>query len=366
MLRSATGSFRLAAALVLSSCLATGACRRSDPPDTTKTNTIVVTGLPARLDTMREMISLPGLVVPSVAADHTVIVAEPAQIVELPRAEGDLVQAGDVLVRFEIASITGDLQARQLAMAEATSQLEKAKAEATRLASLNEKGLISRNTLDAGKSAVAVAENTLSQAKLHLDSASALVDRTIVRARFPGRVVKVWHKTGDLVIGGSNDPILRVIDPTRLQISAQASISQLERVQPGLTATIQIVGGASEAATVAYRQAPAPGGSSGEVRINLAGPTALTVDTPVRVEILVEERRDALVVPQQALQTDQGQSFLWVAGDDGAAHRREVRVGLTANGLVQIASGVAVGEKIILTGIAELAEGTPIVFKGAS
>jgi RND family efflux transporter MFP subunit len=361
--RYATGSFRTAAALVLLSCLAAGACRRNDPQEATTTNTIVVTGQPARLETMREVISLPGLVVPSAAADHTVVVAEPAQIVELPRAEGDLVQAGDLLVRFDIASITADVQARQLEMAEATSRLERAKAEATRLTSLNERGLIARNQLDAAQSAVSAAETAVNQAKLHVDSAGALVERTIVRARFPGRVVKVWHKAGESVLGGTNDPILRVIDPTRLQVSGQASLSQLERVQPGLTATIQVIGGATETATVAFRQAPEPGGSSGDVRINFAGPTTLAVDTPVRIEIMVEERRDAVVVPQQALQTDAGASWVWVAGDDGAAHRRDVRVGLTANGLVQIASGVAVGEKIILTGIAELAEGTPIVFK---
>jgi RND family efflux transporter MFP subunit len=351
------------ATIALSSCLFAGACGRSEPQETAKTNTIVVTGQPARLDTMREMISLPGLVVPSVAADHTVIVAEPAQIVELPRAEGETVQAGDLLVRFDIASITADVQARQLEMAEATSRLERAKAEAARLASLNERGLIARNQLDAAQSAVSAAETAVNQAKLQIDSAGALVERTIVRARFPGRVAKVFHKVGESVLGGSNDPIMRVIDPTRLQVVAQATVSQLERVQPGLTATIQVIGGVTEAATVAYRQAPESGGSSGEVRINLASPTTVALDTPVRVEILVEERRDAVVVPQQAVQAESGVSFVWVATDDGVARRREVKLGLTANGLTQIASGVTVGEKIIVTGISELAEGTPIVFK---
>ena len=42
--------------------------------------------------------------------------------------------------------------------------------------------------------------------------------RTVVRARFAGIVAKRFHNPGDTVDGAAGDPVLRVIDPRRLQI----------------------------------------------------------------------------------------------------------------------------------------------------
>src|SRR4029450_9804999 len=119
--------------------------------------------------------------------------------------------AGDLLARFEIASITAEVQARQIELAEATLKYETARAEAARLSSLDERGLIPRNALDAGKSALATAEAAMGQAKSHLDTARSGQERTMVRARFAGVVAKVIHRPGEIVTG-SGDPVLRVID----------------------------------------------------------------------------------------------------------------------------------------------------------
>lgn len=339
------------------------ACGRGEGPDAATPTTIAVTVQPARVETLRETIVVPGQVVPTAAADQLVTASEPAEVLEILKAEGEAVQPGDLLVRFEIASISSDIRARQLEVAEATSRFETARAEATRLSSLHERGLVARNTLDASKSSLATADSLLSQAKSHLENSQAAAERTTARARFAGVVAKVFHKPGELVMGGSGDPVLRVIDPTRLQIAAQVPLAQFERVQPGQPASVQTATGAAETAIVSLRLAPNPVATTGEVRLGLATPTSLTLDATVQLELLLEERKSVVVVPQQAVQKDLTSSFVWIAGDDRQAHRRDVRVGLTTGGLAQIVSGVTVGERVILTGISELAEGTPITFK---
>ena len=75
----------------------------------------------------------------------------------------------------------------------------------------------------------------------------------------------------------------------------------------------------------------------------LEGPT-LTVDTAVSVEILIDERKNTLVVPVVAVRRDEGGSFVYVAGDDGLARRRTVRPGLVD----VLLSDDAVGGKILL------------------
>jgi RND family efflux transporter MFP subunit len=328
--------------------------------------TIAVTVQAARIDTVRDTVVVRGQVVPSAAAEQVVTAPEAGELVEAPKGEGDTVQAGDLLARFEIASITAEVQARQIDLAEAKLKYETARAEAARLNSLNERGLISRNALDAGKSALASAESAMGQAKSHLDTARSGQERTIVRARFAGVVAKVLHKPGEIVTGGSGDPVLRVVDATRLQIAAQVPLSAFERVLPGQPAVVQGDTGATEAAAVALRLAPAAGSSTGEIRLQMPSPTALKIEATVQVQLLLEERRDVIVVPQQAIQKDGTTAFVWIAGEDRQAHRREVRTGLASGSIIQVVSGVAAGEQVIMTGITELAEGTPITFRTAA
>ena len=50
-------------------------------------------------------INVTGMVTPAPGADWTIVAPEPARIAELPKAEGDRVAAGDVLVRFDIPTL---------------------------------------------------------------------------------------------------------------------------------------------------------------------------------------------------------------------------------------------------------------------
>jgi RND family efflux transporter MFP subunit len=346
--------------------LVSGCGRREAQEAASAATTIAVTVQAARIDTIRDTVVVPGQVVPSAAAEQIVTAPEPAELVEAPKAEGDAVQPGDLLARFEIASITTEVQARQIELAEATLKYETARAEATRQSSLSDRGLISRNALDASKSALAAAEAALGQAKTHVETAKSAQERTLVRARFPGIVSKVLHRPGEIVTGGTGDPVLRVIDPTRLQIAAQVPLASFERILPTQPAVIQADTGATEASAVALRLAPAVGSSTGEVRLHMPSPTTLKLDTAVQVQLLLEERRDVIVVPQQAIQRDGTTTYVWIAGDDRQAHRRDVRTGLASGSLIQVVTGVAAGEHVILTGITELAEGTPISFRTAA
>jgi membrane fusion protein (multidrug efflux system) len=348
------------AVLVAALCLAAGACGRDDPPSP-ETQTIAVTVQPARLETLREALSLPGTVVPSALADFSVVAPDTAEIAELPHAEGAAVREGDLLVRFEIATLTTNLLARQNELTEATQRAQAARAEVARLNGLLEKGIIPRNTVEAARTTLAAAEVTEGQAKASHDAARQLAERAIVRSRFAGTVVKVWHKAGDVVTPNAADPILRVIDPTRTQIAVQAPVAQLERLTPGRTATVSTAAGTSEPASISSRSAGAPGGTTAEVRLSLLGKTPLPVDTVVQVEIQLDERRDVVVVPEQAVVREGTATHVWIAREDSRAERRPVRIGLTVNGLSQVLSGVQTGERVITTGLAQLQDGAAIV-----
>jgi membrane fusion protein (multidrug efflux system) len=133
-------------------------------------------------------------------------------------------------------------------------------------------------------------------------------------------------------------------------------------VVPGQTAIVRPLLGGEEPATVAFTPAVTdPGAATGEVRLTLQNPVSLPIDTPVSVEILLDVRTDVLVVPTAAVQRDDLGAYVMIAGDDGLAHRREVRAGLVAGELAQIVTGLEADESVIVSGVTDESEGLPIV-----
>ena len=237
--------------LVVAGSMLAAACGGDDTPAYEASGVVGVTTAVVQLGGLRDVASVPGLIVASAAADLTVYAQESAEIAELPKKVNDPVAIGDVLVRFDIASLTQELAALQLEVIEATSRLDRAKSDLTRQASLFERGITSRNAHDAARLEQSAAESHLGITKARLEALQTGQNRAVVRATFPGLVLEVWHQEGDPVRPDSSDPILRVVDPTRVQVAVQLPVSQLARIVPGQTATVRAIAGAmDEAATV--------------------------------------------------------------------------------------------------------------------
>jgi RND family efflux transporter MFP subunit len=339
------------------------ACSRREAAPAAANAPALVTVQAATIQTLRDTLTLPGTVVPAAAGDLLVIAPEAARIAEIPKAEGQKFEAGEVLVRFDISSIANEVETRERELNEATTRATAAKAEEARLESLHERGVIARNVYEAAKTTRLAAESALNQAKTHMDSAKLLQERTMVRARFPGVVLKRWHNEGDLVAGGSQDPVLRVVDPTRVQIAVEVTLAQLSRLLPGQAATIQTDTGAPQPATIVMRPTPAEGGPPKlEVRLAAVGPFTMPLDSPVQVEIVVDERPQAVVIPSTAVVKNDQTAYVMIAGSDGLAHRRVIQLGLQVRSLTQVLSGVNPGEQVIVGGLDTISDGGRVRF----
>ena len=339
------------------------ACRRSARPAEGESSGLIgVTVQAARVENLRDVASASGTVVPSSAADWVVLAPETGQVASLPVKEGDVVNPGAVLVRFEIASATQELAALQLEVLEAAGRVDRAKADLGRKTMLYERGMMSRNDYEASRLDQATAESLLAQAQTRFEAAQTTQDRTVVRAPFGGKVVKVWHGVGDQVVG-LTEPILRVIDPTRVQVSVQLPVAQLARIVPGQVATVRAIAGAGdEPATVATKpDSTDPTAPTGEVRLAFTNAATLPLDTPVSVEIMLDQRSGALVVPTASVKRAPTSAYVMVAGEDSRAHQREVRVGLSTRELTQITSGLEAGEHVIVGGLDDVNDGSAIV-----
>jgi RND family efflux transporter MFP subunit len=303
-----------------------------------------------------------GLVSPAPGGELVVVAPEAARIVDIPHAEGERVRKGDVLVRFEIPSSAAEAQKQAAEVARAQAALTNAEANRTRAHDLFDRGIAARKEVEDADRAIADAQAALAQAEAARSAANLVSARSVVRATFDGVVAKRSHNPGDLVEPASSDPVLRVIDLSRLEVIASVPLADSPRITIGAAAHLTSVaaGGADAALKVVSRPAAVDAGS-GTIPVRLAfnAPAGFPAGTPVQVDIEAELHSNAVLVPTPALVREGEETAVFVVNGD-KAQRRPVRIGLTDGEHVEIVSGVKAGEMVIVDGQAGLPDGATI------
>jgi RND family efflux transporter MFP subunit len=353
------GDWRLTIGVAL---LLTGGCSKPTVEEVKTTAAAPVRTITLAPATLEGVVAASGLVTAAPGADRVITAPEPARIVEMPKAEGDRVKTGDLLVRFEIPARTAEVAQRKAEVEQARARVENAQASVKRLTTLFEHGVAAQKELEDAKKDLAESQAALAQAAAGTQTAAALAARSIVRATFPGVIAKRAHNPGDMVEATSADVILRVVDPAKLQVVAAVPIPDLVRVQVGKPARVMVPGAEEpEAGKVLTRPAAVePTGVSADVRISFNAGTKLAVGTPVRVEIVAEQHPNALAVPVDAIIHEDENAFVMVAGSDNKAHKRKVTIGLTTPTLSEITGGLKAGEAVIVQGQQGLPDGAAI------
>jgi RND family efflux transporter MFP subunit len=306
-----------------------------------------------------------GIVKPAPGAELLVVAPGPARIAEMPKAAGDRVARGDLLVRFEIPSLDADASTRQSDLRRAEARLVNAQASLARVEGLFSRGIAARKEVEDAKREMAEAEAAVSESKAGRSASSLLAEREIVRAPFAGIVAARTHNPGDLVDPSTAEPILRVIDPNRLQVEASVPVADLPSLGEGRVS--RILGPESYPAEEArVRNLPVavdPSTATATVRLDFTARSRFPVGTPVAVEIVAEEHADALLVPSGALVKEGETVFVYTVDAEGKAHRRQVKVGLAAGADVEILSGVDAGERVVVEGQNALPDGAAVLVR---
>ena len=316
----------------------------------------------ARLGTIQGVIAATGLVSAAPGAEQLVTAPQSARIMAMPKAVGDTVRKGELLVSFDAPSLRAEVTAKSAAVAEAHARLDNAQKSEVRIAGLFERGVAASKELEDARKELRSAEAAVMQAEGESAAATQLGERATVRALFDGAVSLRTHNVGDLVEGGG-DPMLRVIDPSRLQIEAAVPLADIGRVKLGSAARIRLSRDAPAAAAATVQSVPAAlnaATGTAPVRLSLKADAHLPAGLPVQVEIDAEQHAEVVTIPTRALVRDKGKVFAYVVDAEKKARRREVVVGVEGNGEIEIRSGVKAGEPVVVRGQQSLPDGAAV------
>jgi RND family efflux transporter MFP subunit len=182
-------------------------------------------------------------------------------------------------------------------------------------------------------------------------------------------VARRSHNPGDIVEAAASDPVLRLVDPTRMQVTASVAVADLPQIALGQPATVLVAGADEdtvEPAKVISRPAAVDVATgTAAVRLGLGAGTRLTAGTPVQVEIQTEEHKDVVIVPASAVVREGDEAFVYVVGGDQKAHKKKVTLGLANPKEAEIRSGVVASEKVVVKGQEELPDGATVTVQAS-
>lgn len=261
--------------------------------------------------------------------------------------EGQLVQAGDVLVELDSGSVRAELDQARAAADDARVQLQRARA-------LPAGQAVAQAQIDRLDAAARQAEGRVRQFQARLDELR-------LTAPFSGRVGLRSVSLGALVQPGTL--ITTLDDAARVRVEFNIPEMFLARVRAGniVTATSVAHGTRRFEGQVAVL----------DTRIDTAtrsirlisefdnADDALKSGMFLNVQITLATRDNALVVPEEALDPVGDRNFLYVVRD-GRAARQEVQLGLRLAGEVEIIQGVSANDQVVVRGLQRLRPNAPV------
>ena len=290
--------------------------------------------------------------------------------------EGSEVKEGQTLFQIDPAPLQAALNASLAALAQAEATYTNNHIAAQRTRNLAPKGFVSRSDVDNAEAAERTAAAAVKQSKANVDSARINLGYADVRAPISGRAGKQQVTEGALV-GQADATLLTTVDQLDpLYINFTMSVSDLEdlrRAKAAGRATLSDPDKAEVQVVMpdgrAYGKTglldfsdtsvdPATGAVS--LRGQVPNPdSALLPGMYVTITVTLGEQHDVFKVPQPALQRDAKGPFELVVGADGNVARKDVVADTARDGYWIISSGLAAGDKVVVSGVQRAKSGQP-------
>ncbi|UPJ71690.1 efflux RND transporter periplasmic adaptor subunit [Bradyrhizobium sp. 187] len=291
--------------------------------------------------------------------------------------DGAFVKQGTQLFTIEPETYKLKLDQARAAEAGAQASVRQAEADYKRQAELVQRQAVSQATLDTSTSTRDNAQANLQQAEANTKLAQVNYGYTNVTAPFDGIVSAHMVSVGELVGVSSPTQLASIVAMDPIYVNFTVNEQDVLRIRAeaarrGLTAAdmkqfpiqvgLQTEAGYPHEGKLDY-VAPTLTQSTGTLAVRGLVPNDKRVLLPgyfVRVRVPFTQEKDALLVPDTALGSDQGGRYLLVVNGDNVVEQRKVQIGPVDNGLRVIESGLKPEDRVVTAGLLRVIPGQKI------
>jgi membrane fusion protein, multidrug efflux system len=360
----------MAAAIALIAMAAAPACKGGDAPAAGKEGggrgkggiSFPVVVAPVAAANVEYTISAVGSVE---AFERVQLTARIAGAVERVRfREGETVKKGQVLVEIDPARYTVAVRSAKASLEKALAAQGEAKAGLDRreVAGAEDAGVFSAEELQTWRSRARSSGAAVAEAQAMVDTAAINLRDAFIRAPVEGKIQTRTVETGQYVQPGAILATLIQRDPLLLRF--QVPEADAERLKEGMIARFKVRSDPRPFTSKITQVADAADMTTRMVivtaEIDDAMKQELRPGAFAEVTVPVGESSGAPVIPQTAVRPSE-KGFLAYVVENGAAVERVLELGLrTADGHVEVKSGVKPGEILVIRGAEALRDGVPV------
>lgn len=324
---------------------------------------------PARVEVAsaesREMVPLVDVSGTVISINDSHIAAEVEGVLTWLANAGDSVDAGSVIARIDPRLMNIAMQRAQAEVARLESDLGYRQQQVARHEELAASRHTPAHLLEEIRAQRDQLRHRLSDARAQLERAKGDLDRTTIRAPFAGHVAGRLASVGEYVTSGN--PVLRLVDTHRLEITLRAPLTVAPFIKPGLE--VEVTSGGITRLHPVRTVVPVGDMVSRmvEVRLNVNESDWL-VGSPVQVSLPADTPVTAIAVPRDALVERNGEAFIYKVSGESTAQQIVADIAATVGLWVGVSSGVEAGDRVIVRGAERLSDGQPVevVQSGAS
>ena len=276
--------------------------------------------------------------------------------------EGDRVTAGMVLARLDMNELAAQVMQAEGQVLQAKATLEQNELNFQRMDALYKQNAVSAHTLDSARTQRDLALGGVRAAQGNLILLKTRLDNANILSPLNGVVIRRHVQAGAFSKAGA--AIFTVADVSTLLAKAVVGEAQIAELTLGKSVNVKVdalkgqefkgrVTRLSPAASVPTRTFTA------EVSIPNPG-EQIKVGMFANADIVGQERKNVLTVPESALVMREDQKTVFVVAEENRVVQKVLKLGDAAGGYVEVLSGVKEGERIIVAGQHKLKDGASI------
>lgn len=268
--------------------------------------------------------------------------------------------------QFEVASAQLASARQQLSLTREGARKEEIEAAQSQVDQASQQLRVARAgdaQVDMRRAQVQTAAAAVTQAQAALGLARTEREKRTVRSPISGVVIDRMVEPGESVMGMAGTPMLRIANIDSVYFKVDVSELDLTRLRPGQSVDVKVDGIPArlfKGAVDKIVPVAKPGSRDFVVHVKIENPShRLRPGMFARGEILLEVRRNTVVVPAEAIVSRKGSPAVFVA-ESGRARMRRPKLGLRDEVEAQLLSGVEPGERVVIAGNEALSDGDKI------
>jgi membrane fusion protein, multidrug efflux system len=287
--------------------------------------------------------------------------------------EGQEVKRGDLLAVIDPRPYQVALEESKGQLAQAQAQLSEARADLARYLKLAQQNSIAEQQVDSQQALVRQDEGLVQTDQAAIDSAKLNLVYCHITAPVSGRVGLRQVDPGNYVTPGDANGLVVLTEIKPISVIFSLPEDDIPEVQQRLQA-----GGAIP--VVAYDRTDTIKLASGALKTidnevdTATGTFKLRADFPnlqeslfpnqfVNVQMLLKVEQGVTIIPTSGIEQGQSGSYVYVVNADGTVSARDVKLGATEGERVAVASGLAVGDRVVVDGADRLREGMRVILE---